>query len=82
MKAVLVISVRVVFCDVQCVNHIVRCVKFGMNVVLINKLCFGGSNTEDNVITLNVAHDSFLKCDTKSFSKVSNLHMNVPYTCQ
>ena len=64
MKAVLVISAIAIFCDVQCVNHIVRCVKFDMKVVLINKLCFGGSNTEDNVITLNVAHDSFLKCDT------------------
>ena len=68
MKAVLVISAKVIFCDVQCVNHIVRCGKFDMTlymlVVLINKLCFGGSNTEHNVITSNVAHDSSLKRDT------------------
>ena len=61
MKAVLVISASVIFCDVQCVNHIVRCVKFDMKVALINKLCFGESNTEDNLITSNIANDSFLK---------------------
>ena len=53
-----------IFHDVQCVNHIVRCVKFDMKVVLINKQCFGGSNTEDNLITSNIANDSSLKRDT------------------
>ena len=48
MKAVLVISAGVIFCDVRC----------------INKLCLGESNTEDNLITLNIANDSFLKRDT------------------